>query len=43
MMRTWENGRDRRVTVDFRGTQLVFLFAIFDYPVGFSLGHYEKV
>ena len=32
----------RRVSVEFRGAQLVFLFAIFNYPVVFPADHYEK-
>ena len=43
-MRTWENGDGRalrRVTLEFRGAQFVFIFAIFDYPVIFPADHCE--
>lgn len=42
-MRTWEKGRGGRATVDFRGTQLIFLFAIFDDPIVFAPGHHERL
>jgi hypothetical protein len=39
-MRTWEKRRGRTVIIQLRATQLVFLFAVSNYPVILPLGHY---
>ena len=41
-MRTWEDRRGRPASIEFRAMELVFLFAVFYYPVILPRGHHGR-